>query len=104
VSKLVPSYEKELKAKGADLFGNVTVQCAPTGGPEVECLVQIPYRRLQSCATARGSVFVESVGGNIHQSSHVNNGQLDLYQQICYIGPNGEPVPSKPNSSGSGSG
>jgi hypothetical protein len=44
VTALIPRYENELKAKGADLFGTISVQCAATGGPETECLVQIPYR------------------------------------------------------------
>lgn len=96
VRTLIPDYEKELKARGADLFGRTTVECAATGGPETECVVQVPYRRLQTCAIARGSVFVEQSGSKLRQSSRSGNGDLDLVEQICYIGPNGEPVPSKP--------
>lgn len=96
VTGLVPAYEAKLKGRGADLFGKSTVQCAATGGPEVECLVEIPYRRLQSCAMARGSVFVQHGPGGIEQSQRSGNGDLGIYEQICYIGPNGEPVPSKP--------
>lgn len=96
VTGLIPAYEAKLKARGADLFGKTTVQCAATGGRQVECLVEIPYRRLQSCAIAKGSVFVQNGSSGLEQSQRPGNGDLSLYQQICYIGPNGDPVPSKP--------
>jgi hypothetical protein len=96
VSGLVPGYKNELKAKGADLFGTISVRCAATGGPETECLVQIPYRRLGTCAIAKGSVFVEQASGGLRKANRPTNGQLDLFREVCYIGPNGQPVPSNP--------
>jgi hypothetical protein len=96
VTGLIPGYENELKATGADLFGTISVQCAATGGPETECLVQIPYRRLGTCAIAKGSVFVEQASGGLRKANRPTNGQLDLFREVCYIGPNGQPVPSNP--------
>lgn len=96
VRGLIPAYEDKIKARGGDLFGHVTVQCAATGGPGVECLVEIPYRRMKTCAKAKGSVFVEKTSSGVQQSNRSGNGQLDLIQQVCYIGRNGEPVPSRP--------
>jgi hypothetical protein len=98
VTGLIPGYENELKVKGADLFGTTSVQCAATGGPDVECLVQIPYRRLSTCAVAKGSVFVEQTASGLQKANRSNNGQLALFRQLCYIGPNGQPVPSNPSA------
>jgi hypothetical protein len=95
---LLPGYLSELRNRGADLFGKTVVQCAPTGGPELECLVRIPYRRLESCAVAKGSVFVEATPSGLQKAG--GGGRLSLIRQICYIGPNGEPVPSPPASKG----
>jgi hypothetical protein len=96
VSRLIPAYEAELTKHGADLFGKTGVECALTGGREVECLVKIPFRRLGRCGVAEGSVFVESTASGLQQSGRQGNGNLSGVQQICYIGPNGEPVPSRP--------
>ncbi|HTU13687.1 MAG TPA: hypothetical protein VMF31_00695 [Solirubrobacterales bacterium] len=90
---LVPYYKSELKKKGADLFGDVSVKCAPTGGPETECALEIPYRRLDECAVASGSVF--TVMGEDGVETTPESGELDVGEQLCYIGENG-PVPSAP--------
>jgi len=62
----------------------------------MECLVEIPYRRIDSCAVAKGSVFVDATSIGLQEAPGGKNGQLSLIQQICYIGPNNEPVPSRP--------
>lgn len=91
---LLPEFKSELKAEGADLFGDVSVKCAPTGGPNTECAFEIPYRRLDECAKASGSVFVVKGSNGVEKAP--GSGALDVLAQVCYIGTNGEPVPSLP--------
>lgn len=90
---LVPYYKSKLKEKGADLFGDISVKCAPTGGSETECAIKIPYRRLDECALASGSVF--TVMGPDGVEAAEDSGELDVIGQVCYIR-DGGPVPSVP--------
>jgi hypothetical protein len=99
-SSLVPAYEQQLHKRGAEQFGTVSVKCAATGGSQTECAIRIPYKRLEDCAVAEGSVFIEgSTAGTPHQAS--NGGSLKLIKQICYIAPGAsggiESVPSPPS-------
>jgi hypothetical protein len=99
-SSLVPAYEQQLHKRGAEQFGTVSVKCAATGGSQTECAIRIPYKRLEDCAVAEGSVFIEgSTTGTPHQAS--NGRSLKLIRQICYFGRSAsgesERVPSPPS-------
>ena len=99
-SALVPAYEQQLRKRGAEQFGTVSVKCAATGGSRTECAIRIPYKRLEDCAVATGSVFIEAgATGTPHQAS--NGGSLKLLMQICYFGRSAsgesERVPSPPS-------
>lgn len=85
----VRTLKTNLKEIGADMFGTPDVQCAATGGPEMECLVELPFRRLDDCGIAETTLFVtKSDDGLDHEG-----GEVETRLQICYIGDNGEPVP-----------
>lgn len=83
-----------LRQEGADLVGDPDVRCAPTGGPETECQIEIPYRRLKACAIARWSIFVADRGTGPETLDERE--QAETEEQVCYIGADGEPVPEKP--------
>jgi septin family protein len=53
-------------------------------GSKVECLVKIPYERLEACAVAKGSVFVEAASGGKARKA-AGSGDLKLYRQFCYV-------------------
>lgn len=94
-TRAVPQYRAALRKRGAGTFGDTTVECAATGGPRTECRVSIDYMRLSECAQATGTVFVVDRGDG-PQAAGGTLGGLDLTGQVCYIGPDGNPVPSKP--------
>lgn len=93
VRTLISPYEDKLKAKGADMFGKPVVECAATGGTDVECILKIPFRRLDVCGLLEDTEFIAQAGSGLRPS---RTGSVKTVGQICYIGPNGQPVPSKP--------
>ncbi len=99
-SSLVPAYEQQLRKRGAEQFGTVSVKCAATGGSQTECAIRIPYKRLEDCAVATGSVFIEA-GTTETPRQAANGGSLKLIRQICYFGRSAsgesERVPSPPS-------
>jgi hypothetical protein len=100
VRSLLPGYLAELRNRGAERFGKTAVKCAPTGGLKIECLVKIPYERLEKCAVARGSVFVEAASDGKPRKA-ADSGGLSIYRQICYVRRSApgdvERVPSPPS-------
>jgi hypothetical protein len=91
-TRAVPQYRAALRKRGAGTFGDTTVECAATGGPRTECRVSIPYMRLSECAVASGTVMVTDNGDGPQGSG----GSLDSAGQVCYLGKDGQPTPSKP--------
>jgi len=88
----IRTLKTNLKEIGADLFGSPDVQCAATGGIEIECLVELPFRRLDDCGIAETTLFVSRVEGELDHEG----GDVNTVEQICYIGENGEQVPERP--------
>ena len=94
VESFIPEVKTNIRDSGADLLGTPDLKCAATGGPETECLLEIPYRRLDECAIAFTRVFV--INSDTGVTATENSGNIKAKSQICYIGPDGEPVPEMP--------
>jgi hypothetical protein len=94
VEDFIPEVKTNIKKIGADLLGTPSVQCAATGGPETECVLEIPFRRLDECAVASTNVMV--VNGEDGIEATDDSGEIESEGQICYIGPDGESVPELP--------
>ena len=94
VASFIPEVKSNIRDAGADLFGTPDLKCAATGGPETECVLEIPYRRLDECGIATSRVFVIQSDSGI--SATEGSGEIETRGQVCYIGANGEPVPEMP--------
>jgi hypothetical protein len=94
VEDTIPEVKSNIRDIGADLIGTPSVQCAATGGPETECKMEIPFRRLDECAIATANVLFITGEDGIETTE--DSGDIDSRSQVCYIGDNGEPVPELP--------
>lgn len=92
---VVPDIRSELRQDGVQAFGDTAIQCAPTGGPETECLIDVPFMRLNQCGIARRRALLREIRGQIVTAPDSPH-KSELKPQLCYIGANGESVPSPP--------
>jgi len=92
---VVPEIRSQLRQGGIQAFGDTAIQCAPTGGPETECLIDVPFMRLDQCGIARRRVLLKVINGEIVTAPDSTD-ESDLVPKVCYIGANGESVPSPP--------
>jgi len=95
VESVVPGIRSQLRQDGVQAFGDTAIQCAPTGGPETECLIEVPFIRHDQCGIARRRVLVKVINGEIVTAPDSSD-ESKLVPKICYIGANGESVPSPP--------
>jgi hypothetical protein len=95
VESIVPDIRSQLRQDGVQAFGDTAIQCAPTGGPETECLIEVPFIRHDQCGIARRRVLVTVMNGEIVTAPDSPD-ESKLVPEICYIAANGESVPSPP--------
>lgn len=92
---ILPDIRSELRQDGVQAFGDTAIQCAPTGGPETECLIDVPFVRHNQCGVARRRVLVRVINDEIVISPDSPD-KSELMPQVCHIGAKGQSVPSPP--------
>lgn len=85
---LLPGVRKELRKQGVDEIGDQMVTCGSRG----TCTLTLEFRRGEEC----GRFELEVTLATGADGPHVEDQTQDTVPQICYIGRDGEPVPSRP--------
>lgn len=97
VEFIVPDIRSHLRQDGARAFGDAAIQCAGTGRPEAECLIDVSFARVGQCGVASRRVLLRVVNGEIVTApDSPDASELKLVPQVCHIGANGQSVPSPP--------
>lgn len=92
---LVPDIRSQLSEDGVEEFGTTEINCAGTDGPVAECVIEIPFMRLDECGITRAQVLLTEIDGEVGSAPDTPD-ESEVVPQICYVGPNGESVPSRP--------
>lgn len=85
---LLPDVRKELRKQDVDDIGDQNVTCTSAAA----CTLTLDFRRGEECGRFELAVTLATDA----DGPYVEDQTQDTVAQICYIGPGGEPVPSRP--------